>query len=65
MCGERPTAKVFTPGARVEAVLASAGDSAHAYRIRGTLVALRREQAAQVLIERERARADESAAPPR
>jgi DtxR family Mn-dependent transcriptional regulator len=41
----------FTPGAQVEAVLASAGGSAHAYRIRGTVVALRREQAAQVLIQ--------------
>lgn len=41
----------FTPGTRVEAVLASAGNSAHAYRIRGTLIALRQEQAAQVLIQ--------------
>jgi DtxR family Mn-dependent transcriptional regulator len=43
----------FTPGAEVEAVLANAGDSAHAYRIRGTLVALRREQAAQILVRPE------------
>jgi DtxR family Mn-dependent transcriptional regulator len=43
----------FTPGARVQAVLASAGDSAHAYRIRGTIVALRQEQAAQVLVQPE------------
>jgi DtxR family Mn-dependent transcriptional regulator len=41
----------FTPGTRVEAVLASAGDSAHAYRIRRTVVALRKEQAAQVLVQ--------------
>jgi DtxR family Mn-dependent transcriptional regulator len=41
----------FTPGTRVEAVLASAGNSARAYRIRGTLVALRKGQAAQVLIK--------------
>lgn len=46
----------FTPGARVQAVLASVGDSAHAYRIRGTVVALRREQAAQVLVQPETAR---------
>ena len=49
------------PG-RVEALLASVGDSVRAHRIRGTLVALRREQAAQVLIEPERARAEHGAA---
>jgi DtxR family Mn-dependent transcriptional regulator len=52
----------FTPGARVEAVLASAGGTALAFRIRGTLVALRREQAEQVLIEPERVRAERRAA---
>jgi len=40
----------FTPGARVEAVLGSPQDSAHAYRIRDTLIALRKEQAEQVLV---------------
>jgi DtxR family Mn-dependent transcriptional regulator len=40
----------FTPGARVEAVLTNVKDSAHAYRIRETLIALREEQARQVLI---------------
>ena len=42
----------FTPGARIEAVLTSAKDSAHAYRIRETLIALRKEQAQDVLIRR-------------
>jgi Fe2+ transport system protein FeoA len=42
----------FTPGTRIEAVLTSAQDSAHAYRIRETLIALRREQAQDVLIRR-------------
>jgi DtxR family Mn-dependent transcriptional regulator len=42
----------FTPGARVEAVLSNVQDSAHAYRIRETLIALREEQAKQVLIRR-------------
>jgi DtxR family Mn-dependent transcriptional regulator len=40
----------FTPGTHVEAVLASPGGSARAYRVRGTLFALRQEQATQVLI---------------
>jgi DtxR family Mn-dependent transcriptional regulator len=40
----------FTAGARVKAVLANLEDAAHAYEIRGTLIALRREQAEQVLI---------------
>jgi DtxR family Mn-dependent transcriptional regulator len=40
----------FTSGTRVDAVLSNVGDSTHAYRIRDTLVALRREQAEQVLI---------------
>ncbi len=41
----------FTPGTRVEVELANAGGSARAYRIRDTLIALRREQAEQVLIQ--------------
>lgn len=40
----------FTPGARIVAVLSNVGDEAHAYRIRDTLIALRAEQAEQVLI---------------
>lgn len=39
----------FTPGARIAAVLSNLGDEAHAYRIRDTLIALRLEQAEQVL----------------
>lgn len=41
----------FTQGARISAVLSNAGDEAHAYRLRGTMIALRREQAEQVLVE--------------
>jgi DtxR family Mn-dependent transcriptional regulator len=40
----------LTPGATVRAELANAGRSAVAYRVRGTLIALRREQADHVLI---------------
>ena len=40
----------FTAGAPVRAVLANLEDAAHAYEIRGTVIALRREQAEQVLI---------------
>jgi DtxR family Mn-dependent transcriptional regulator len=40
----------FTAGAQVTAVLANVEDAAHAYRIRDTLIALRKEQAEQVLI---------------
>lgn len=40
----------FTEGAPVRAVLANLEDAAHAYEIRGTVIALRREQAEQVLI---------------
>jgi DtxR family Mn-dependent transcriptional regulator len=40
----------FTDGAEVKAVLANLEDAAHAYRIRGTVIVLRREQAAQILI---------------
>lgn len=40
----------FTAGARVRAVLANFGDADHAYEIRGTIMALRKEQAEQVLI---------------
>ncbi|MFC2968233.1 FeoA family protein [Acidimangrovimonas pyrenivorans] len=40
----------FTPGVRIAAVLSNVGGEAHAYRIRETLIALRRQQAEQVLI---------------
>jgi DtxR family Mn-dependent transcriptional regulator len=40
----------FTAGASVKAVLANLEDAAHAYEVRGTLIALRKEQAEQVLI---------------
>jgi DtxR family Mn-dependent transcriptional regulator len=39
----------FTAGARVRAVLANLDDTAHAYEVRGTMIALRQEQAEQVL----------------
>jgi DtxR family Mn-dependent transcriptional regulator len=51
----------FTAGARVKAVLANLEDAAHAYEIRGTMIALRREQAKQVLIRPLAARGPESA----
>jgi DtxR family Mn-dependent transcriptional regulator len=41
----------FTEGAPVRAVLANLDDEAHGYEIRGTMIALRREQAEQVLIK--------------
>lgn len=40
----------FTAGAPVKAILANVQDEAHAYRIRDTMIALRKEQAEQVLI---------------
>lgn len=40
----------FTAGAPVKAVLTNVEDAAHAYRIRDTMIALRKEQAEQVLI---------------
>jgi DtxR family Mn-dependent transcriptional regulator len=40
----------LTPGARVRAALANLEDATHAYEIRGTMIALRAEQAEQVLI---------------
>jgi DtxR family Mn-dependent transcriptional regulator len=40
----------FTPGAQVTAMLANVEDAAHAYRIRDTLIALRKQQAEQVLV---------------
>jgi DtxR family Mn-dependent transcriptional regulator len=40
----------FTPGARLEPVLDTFAGDPRAYRVRGTLVALRSDQAAQVLV---------------
>ena len=40
----------FTAGTPVKAVLANLDDAARAYEIRGTMIALRREQAEQVLV---------------
>jgi len=40
----------FTEGAKIRAVLTNVGDEAHAYLIRDTLVALRDQDAAQVII---------------
>jgi DtxR family transcriptional regulator, Mn-dependent transcriptional regulator len=40
----------FTPGARLEPVLDTFAGDPRAYRVRGTLVALRADQAAQVLV---------------
>jgi DtxR family Mn-dependent transcriptional regulator len=40
----------FVPGTLVEAELKSAGGDPTAYRVRGTLIALRREQADQIRI---------------
>jgi DtxR family Mn-dependent transcriptional regulator len=40
----------FTAGAPVRPVLANLNDAAHAYEIRGTVIALRKEQAEQVLV---------------
>jgi Fe2+ transport system protein FeoA len=41
----------ITPGASVVVEQANAGQSAIAYRIRRTLIALRREQADQILVQ--------------
>jgi DtxR family Mn-dependent transcriptional regulator len=40
----------FTPGARLEPALQTFAGDPRAYRVRGTLIALRREQARQVLV---------------
>ena len=40
----------FTEGAMVRAVLANFEDAAHAYEIRGSVIALRKEQAEQILV---------------
>jgi DtxR family Mn-dependent transcriptional regulator len=43
----------FTPGARIEPALQTFAQDPRAYRIRGTLIALRRDQARHVLVRRE------------
>jgi DtxR family Mn-dependent transcriptional regulator len=43
----------ITPGAFVQVEMTNAGGSARVYRIRDTLIALRREQAGQVIIQKE------------
>jgi DtxR family transcriptional regulator, Mn-dependent transcriptional regulator len=48
----------FTPGARLEVALDTFARDPRAYRIRGTLVALRRDQARQVLVRPAGAAAD-------
>lgn len=45
----------LTPGARVYAELANAGSAARAYRLRGALIALRREHAQTVLVREDAA----------
>jgi DtxR family Mn-dependent transcriptional regulator len=50
----------FTAGARVKAVLSNLENADHAYEIRGTMIALRKEQAEQVLIHRLTARGAQS-----
>jgi DtxR family Mn-dependent transcriptional regulator len=40
----------FTPGARIEAALETFAHDPRAYRVRGTLVALRQDQARQILV---------------
>lgn len=40
----------FTPGARLEPALETFAGDPRAYRVRGTLVALRRDQAAQIIV---------------
>jgi Fe2+ transport system protein FeoA len=40
----------FTPGARLEPALRTFAGDPRAYRVRGTIVALRQEQASQVLV---------------
>jgi DtxR family Mn-dependent transcriptional regulator len=42
----------FTAGARVRPVLSNVGDEAHAYEIRGSVIALRKELAGQVIVHR-------------
>lgn len=51
----------FTPGAEVRATLASVGAEARAYQIRGTVIALRQEQADQVLVRSAASSADGTA----
>ena len=44
----------FTPGAEAVCMLAAPGDGMRAYRIRGTVIALRRKEARQIILKEER-----------
>ena len=43
----------FTPGAEAACVLAAPGNGMRAYRVRGAMIALRRGEARQVILEEE------------
>jgi len=45
----------LTPGARIRAELRSPGGDPTGYKVRGTVIALRREQAGQILIQTDEA----------
>ncbi len=44
----------FTPGAETACLLAAPGNGMRAYLIRGTVIALRRKEARQVILKEER-----------
>ena len=44
----------FTQGAKAACVLAAPGNGMRAYRVRGSVIALRRREAQQVILEEER-----------
>ena len=44
----------FTPGAEAACLLAAPGAGMRAYRIRGTVIALRRKEAKQIILKEER-----------
>ena len=44
----------FTPGAETACLLAAPGSGMRAYLIRGTMIALRRKEARQVILKEER-----------
>ena len=43
----------FTPGTEIACLLNAPGGSMRAYRVRGTMIALRRREAQQVILEEE------------
>ena len=43
----------FTPGAEIACLLNAPGGSMRAYRVRGTVIALRRREARQIILEEE------------